>query len=325
VLRRDVDLAPYTHLRIGGRAAVLWDVRSRAELEEALAWARAEGIDEPLVIGGGANLLVHDEVVAPLVLHLDRSFGRVRAEGGVMVAEAGLPLVRLVRLAVAQGWSGPERLAGIPGTLGGAVAMNAGIPSFETFDLVREVRGLDLRGREVRLRAAELEPGYRRGNLPAGLVVFEVVLERTSGDPAELAAEARRLKEDRRAKQPLQLPSFGSTFKNPGPRPVNGDAASAGSGWGRGAAGALLERAGLKGERRGDAQLSEMHANFVVNLGRARARDVLDLMVHARRTVGRRFGVWLEPEVRLAGFAPADVGPLHEREAPVEAAPEAAR
>jgi UDP-N-acetylmuramate dehydrogenase len=323
VLRRDVDLAAYTHVRIGGRAAVLWEVRSRAELEGALAWARAEGAGAPVVIGGGANLLVHDEVAAPFVLHLDRSFADVREEGGAIVAEAGLPLVRLVRVAVARGWSGPERLAGIPGTLGGAVAMNAGIPSFETFDLVREVRGLDLRGREVRLTPAELNPGYRRGNLPPGLVVFEVVLERTSGDPTALAAEARRLKEDRRAKQPLQLPSFGSTFKNPGPRPADGDGA-AGSGWGEGAAGALLERAGLKGERRGDAQLSEMHANFVVNLGRARSRDVLELMVHARRTVGRRFGVWLEPEVRMTGFAPADLAALEELETPVGAAPGAA-
>ena len=321
-MKRDVDLAPYTHIRIGGRADTFWEVRSRAELEDALAWSRAGGFDDVLVIGGGANLLVHDEARPPVVLHLDRAFARVREEGGAIVAEAGLPLVRLVRLAVARGWSGPERLAGIPGSLGGAVVMNAGIPSFETFDLVREVRGLDRRGREVRLGAAELQPGYRRCNLPADLVVFEVVLERRTGDPAALAAEARRLKEDRRAKQPLQLPSFGSTFMNPGPQPVNGDAASAGSGWGRGAAGALLERAGLKGERRGDAQLSEMHANFVVNLGRARSRDVLDLMIHARRTVGGRFGVWLEPEVRMAGFGSSDLAPLREEAGAVAAVPE---
>ncbi|MFN2431282.1 MAG: UDP-N-acetylmuramate dehydrogenase [Gemmatimonadota bacterium] len=309
-----MELAPYTYIRIGGRAEAFWEVRSLEDLRQALAWRREREIPECLVLGGGANLLVNDERTYPLVIKLERELGALREEPGRIVAQAGVYLSRLVREGVRAGWGGVERLAGIPGTLGGAVAMNAGIPSFEIFDLVQEVRGVDERGADVRFTPAELRPGYRQGNVPEGVVVTEVVLARGAGDPRAMAAAARELKEQRRAKQPLQFPSFGSTFVNPGPRPGNGDApgAPADVGWGASAAGALLERAGLKGARRGDAQLSEMHANFVVNLGRARSRDVLDLMVLARRTVAERFGVWLEPEVRLAGFSPEDLLPLRE-------------
>jgi UDP-N-acetylmuramate dehydrogenase len=325
MLKHDVDLAPYTHIRIGGRAEALWAVTSRAELEQALRWRAAHGIEDHVVIGGGANLLINDERSYPLVIAVERDFvGAIRAEPDRVIAEAGVRLSRLVRAGVEAGWDGFELLAGIPGTVGGAVVMNAGIPTFETFDLVREVRGLDLAGDEVRLTTEELSPGYRHGNLPPGLVVTEVAFEKRPGDPHAMASTARRLKEERRAKQPLQYPSFGSTFMNPGPA-LNGgkpsgasaraSSARPSSGWGSSAAGALIERAGLKGARLGDAQLSEMHANFVVNLGRARARDVLALMVLARRAVGERFGVWLVPEVRLVGFAPGDLVPLLEEPA----------
>jgi UDP-N-acetylmuramate dehydrogenase len=234
------------------------------------------------------------------------------------VAEAGAYLPRLVRRAVEAGWGGFEMLAGVPGTVGGAVVMNAGIPAFETFDLVREVWGLDAGGREVSYRAADLEPGYRSGGIPPGVVVTRVAFERRAGDPAEMARVARRLKDERRTKQPLQHPSFGSTFRNPPAAPDAEAATGRGTprgGWGTGAAGALIERAGLKGARRGDAQLSELHANFVVNLGRARARDVLELMILARRTVAETCGVWLEPEVRLVGFTADDLAPLREEAA----------
>lgn len=316
MLKRDVDLAPYTSIRIGGRADAFWEVRSRGDLEAALAWRRERELAEWLVLGGGANLLLNDERSYPFVLKIERGLGAIHDEGDRIVAEAGVYLSRLVRTGVQAGWGGFERLAGIPGTLGGAAVMNAGIPGFETYDLVREVRALDAAGRELRFSPAELRPGYRRGNLPEDVIVTEVVLEKRPGDRREMAATARRLKEERRSKQPLQHPSFGSTFKNPEAPAENGSAPPGGraavAGWGGWAAGALIDRAGLKGARRGDAQFSELHANFVVNLGRARSRDVVELMSLARRTVGERFGVWLVPEVRLAGFAPADLAPLFE-------------
>jgi UDP-N-acetylmuramate dehydrogenase len=314
VLRTGIDLGPYTYIRIGGRADAFWEVRCRADLEQALAWGAERGLEERLVIGGGANLLINDERDYPWVVKIERQFGMIREEADRIVVEAGVYLTRLVRSGVAAGWAGFELMAGIPGTIGGAVVMNAGIPAFETFDLVLEVRGLDRNGREVRFTPDELQPGYRRGNIPPDVIVIEVALARRPGDRAAMAATARRLKDERRARQPLQYPSFGSTFMNPGTPNGSGPAASGPvrSGWGAGAAGALIERAGLKGARRGDAQLSEMHANFVVNLGRARARDVLELMILARRTVGERFGVWLVPEVRLVGFALADLAPLSE-------------
>ncbi len=313
--RRDVDLAPYTYIRIGGRAEVLWEVRSRADLEEALADRRGRGIGESLVIGGGANLLINDERSYPLVIKIERRLGSILEEGDRIVAEAGAYLSRLVRRAVEAGWGGFEMLAGVPGTVGGAVVMNAGIPAFETFDLVREVWGLDAGGREVRYRAEELRPAYRHGGIPAEVVVTRVAFERRAGDPAAMARTARRLKDERRARQPLQYPSFGSTFRNPRLAPEADARGTVRSGWGTGAAGALIERAGLKGARRGDAQLSEMHANFVINLGHARARDVLELMIFARRTVAERFGVRLVPEVRLAGFSPEELAPLFEEAA----------
>jgi UDP-N-acetylmuramate dehydrogenase len=312
-----VDLAPYTYIRIGGRAEIFWEVRSRDDLEHALDDRGARGLEQRLVIGGGANLLINDERSYPLVIKIERQLGSVREEGDRVVAEAGAYLSRLVRMAVQAGWGGFEMLAGVPGTVGGAVVMNAGIPAFETFDLVREVWGLDAGGREVRYRTEELKPAYRHGGIPPEIVVTRVDFERRAGDPAAMARTARRLKDERRAKQPLQYPSFGSTFRNPPPAP--GEATDARgtvrSGWGTGAAGALIERAGLKGARRGDAQLSEMHANFVVNLGRARARDVLELMILARRTVAERFGVRLVPEVRLVGFSPEELAPLFEEAA----------
>lgn len=315
--RRDVELAPYTYIRIGGRADVLWEVKRREDLAHALDHRLERGIEECLVIGGGANLLINDERSYPLVIKIERQLGAIHEEGDRIVAEAGAYLSRLVRTAVAAGWGGFEMLAGVPGTVGGAVVMNAGIPAFETFDLVREVWGLDRQGREVRYRADELTPAYRHGGIPAGTVVSRVAFERRPGDPPAMARTARRLKDERRAKQPLQFPSFGSTFRNPAhPEGAAADArGTVRSGWGTGAAGALIERAGLKGARRGDAQLSEMHANFVVNLGHARARDVLELMILARRTVAERFDVWLEPEVRLVGFPPAELAPLVEEAA----------
>lgn len=331
-MRTGVDLAPLTHVRIGGLAETFWDIRRRADLDEALAWRRVRGLDECLVIGGGANVLVNDERTYPMVVKLERQFGAIREETGGIVVEAGAPLSRLVRVGVERGWDGFDRLAGIPGTAGGAAVMNAGIPGFEIFDLILEVRGVDPGGHERRFTPADLAPAYRHGNVPPDVIVTELVLARRSGDPHELAATARRLKDDRRAKQPLQLPSFGSTFVNPPFAVVEGGAqttaagaagttagaagtagAAVGpSGWGGGSAGALIERAGLKGARRGNAQLSELHANWVLNLGGAHARDVLELLILARRTVGERFGVWLEPEVRLVGFTAEELARLRE-------------
>ena len=237
MLKRDVDLAPYTYIRIGGRADAFWEIRSRDDLAAALADRSTRGVAEVLVLGGGANVLINDERSYPLVIKIERQLGSIVEAGDRIVAEAGAYLSRLVRRAVEAGWGGFEMLAGVPGTVGGAVVMNAGIPAFETFDLVREVWGLDADGREVSYRAAELQPAYRNGGIPPGVVVTRVAFERRAGDPAEMARTARRLKDERRAKQPLQYPSFGSTFRNP---PADAGTASGRgtlrAGWGTGAA-----------------------------------------------------------------------------------------
>jgi UDP-N-acetylmuramate dehydrogenase len=279
-------LAPRTSIRIGGPADLLARPADAADLVALLAACRRLGVPW-LALGGGANLLVADRGVRGVVVKLAADPPGA-APGpdpdGRLLLPAGAPSSRLVQRAQEAGLVGCEFAAGIPGTLGGLVAMNAGTPAGEMKDiLVRaEVATADGLGW---VEAAELGLGYRRSRLPALGICTRLEVALRPGDPAA-AREAMRADLDRRrATQPLDQPSFGSTFANP-----PGDHA-----------GRLLEAAGLKGHRIGGAMWSTVHANFVVNLGGARAADVLGLVNLARSRVRERSGVVLEPEVRLAG------------------------
>lgn len=298
--RRDVSLAPMTYCKIGGVARVLCVAESESDVEEVVAWRLAEGIprEETFVLGGGANVLIDDGREYPLVLSLSERFNRIEPapDGRTARVEAGIYTPRLVREAARRGWEGYQFLAGVPGTLGGAVTMNAGIRELSTWDLVEAVEGITWDGERRRLTAADVHPAYRSGNLPGDLIVTAVTLRTPAGDPAAIHEAARGLAGSRKETQPLRYPSWGSTFKNP----------SGASSTGR-TAGALIDAAGLKGFRRGNAAISEKHANFVVNLGGATAADALACIRAAREGVLERFGVRLEPEVRLIGFDPADL------------------
>jgi UDP-N-acetylmuramate dehydrogenase len=279
-------MAQRTSIRVGGPADLLVRPADEADLVALLAACEAQGVPVT-VLGGGSNLLVADRGVRGAVVRLLPAEGK--AEGERLVIGAGLPTSRLVQLAQERGLVGCEFAAGIPGTLGGAVAMNAGTRTGEMKDLVERVEVATARGLSW-IDAGELSFAYRTCRLPPGAVVTRVALRLRKGDVAASRAEMEADRDRRRRTQPLSQPTWGSTFRNPA-----GDHA-----------GRLIEAAGLKGHRIGNAMWSDVHANFVVNLGGATARDCLALVRLARARVWERFGVALELEVRLVGEFASD-------------------
>lgn len=295
-LARDAPLAPRTAIRAGGPADLLVRPADPDALAELLRAVRELGV--PLaVLGGGANTLVADRGVRGVVLKLPQDFPGEAASGTALVLAAGAPTSRLPARAHALGLVGMEFVAGIPGTLGGCVAMNAGTRLGEMKDVVTRVELATADGAGF-VPASELRFAYRTCVLPPGAVVTRVEVTLRPGDVAASAAVMRKDQEQRRATQPLDRPTFGSTFRNP-----PGDYA-----------GRLIEAVGLKGHRVGNATWSTVHANFVTNLGGATAADVLALVKLARARVRERFGIALETEVVLLGeFLAEDVADLGPR------------
>lgn len=283
---RDAPLAPRTSIRVGGPADLLLRPADLDDLVAGLRAARELGVPVH-VLGGGANTLVSDRGVRGLVLRLPPELGGETLDAPRLVLPAGLPTARVVLRAHALGLVGGEFLRGIPGTLGGALAMNAGTRTGEMSGIVTHVEVATADGARE-LPASDLGFAYRTCRLPPDSVVTRIGLLLRPGDVVSAARTMEEEWEQRARTQPLDLPSFGSTFRNP-----PGDYA-----------GRLIEAVGLKGHRIGGAQVSERHANFVVNLGQASARDVLALMRLMRDRVRERFGVRLETEVvRVGDFA----------------------
>jgi UDP-N-acetylmuramate dehydrogenase len=281
----DVPLSRHTSLGVGGPADALATPVSQAELLACSALAAELGL--PLwVLGGGFNTLVLDGGVEGLVLRTQRLRGLSLEPGGTLVAEAGVSPSQVMRFTVAEGLTGLEIGAGIPGSVGGWVAMNAGIPGAEVGDVVVDVEVVAAGGELRRLSRDAMGFVYRgAGGLEPGAVVAGARFALAPAEPAAVRAEIERHLAHRRATQPIDQPSFGSVWKNPpGER-----------------AGRLIELAGLKGAREGGAQISSVHANFIVNRGGATAADVLALMRRAAEAVQERTGIVLEPEVRIAG------------------------
>lgn len=280
---RDAPLAARTTIRVGGPADLLVRPADPDALAELLRAVRELGV--PLhVLGGGANTLVADAGVRGVVLRLPPSLAPEDARGDTLLLCAGQPTSRLWVRAHALGFVGMEFVAGIPGTLGGALAMNAGTRIGEMKDVVRRVELATADGAGF-LDARELGFAYRTSRLPPGAVATRIEFALRPGDVAESERVMQEDRDRRRRTQPLDKPSFGSTFRNP-----------AGE-----YAGRLVEAVGLKGHRIGGAMWSDVHANFVVNVGGARASDVLGLVNLARYRVKERFGIVLETEVRLLG------------------------
>ena len=276
-------MSAHCSFRIGGPADLFIEPGSEAELIEILRFLREAG-EKPVIIGKGTNLLVRDEGVRAPVVHVGEALGGVSARGETLAAGAGESLSRIAAAARDAGLSGFVFAHGIPGSLGGAVEMNAGAYGGEMKDVVASVRWLDETG--ALRETADAGFSYRRSRFSDGEgVILSAALRLTPGDPAEIAARMHELWERRSSSQPLSKPSAGSTFK----RPATGYAA------------AMIDGAGLKGFRLGGAQVSEKHAGFVINTGGATCADVLALMAHIQEAVEREYGVLLEPEVRIIG------------------------
>lgn len=281
---REQPLAELTSFRIGGPADFVLEVSDERELAGALAAAHRHQVPA-FCLGTGTNILVSDRGVRGLVLRLGGEFKEIHFSGCRVKAGAAALFGELVAQAVARGLAGLEYGEGIPGSVGGALIMNAGAFGGELAPVVSSLRGAHRDGSLVTLPKHEVEFSYRRSVLPAGFVVAAVEFELKPGDRAALSGKVMELKAKRAARQPRDVPNAGSIFKNP---PGN-------------FAGRLLEACGLKGERIGGAAFSQQHANFIVNLGGARAAEVRALMDLARQKVRQQTGVSLEPEVKLVG------------------------
>jgi UDP-N-acetylmuramate dehydrogenase len=284
-VERGIVLAPYTSYRVGGPAAYFCVVSNYKQLKESVAFAKAHYL-EVFIFGRGTNLLVSDSGYHGMVVRLARDFSRILIDGENVVAGGGAQLALAASAAARSSLSGLEWAAGIPGTIGGAVKMNAGAHGFSVADLLVDVLVFDVESGELlRKRASELELGYRSSGLSQKEVILEATFKLKEGDPERIKQLTESYFEERKAKQPLGQRSAGSVFKNP-----PGDFAAR-----------LIEKAGLKGKRLGGAQVSNKHANFIVNLGDATAEDIYNLMKMVQQEVYNQFKVLLEPEIILVG------------------------
>lgn len=278
----------HTTFRIGGPADALALPKTPEEVAEVVRFCH-EHAQPYYVLGNGSNLLVSDEGYRGLVLQLYRNFNDIQVNGETITVQSGAMLAAVARTAYQTGLTGLEFASGIPGTIGGAVVMNAGAYGGEMKNVLKEVTVLTKEGEVLVIPAKALELGYRTSVIPKnGWIVLGAVLQLKKGDQEQILARMEELKEQRITKQPLDLPSAGSTFKRP-------------EGY---FAGKLIMDAGLRGFTVGGAQVSEKHCGFVVNRGNATAADVWKLICEVKRRVKEMTGVELEPEVKLLGDFP---------------------
>jgi len=278
--RENEPLSRHTSMGVGGPASVMAFPRSTAELRNALEVRRALGAPHR-VLGGGSNLVVVDDGLDELVINTQDLEHVTLAEDGLVSAEGGANLIRLVVRCCRAGWAGMQSAVGIPGSVGGAAVMNAGAYGFSISDVMQEIVVLDADGERTQPPEG-WRFHYRGSSIPEGSAVASVSVRLRPGDAQAMGVEIRELQLQRVRSQPGGR-NAGCVFKNPPGMP----------------AGKLIDEAGLKGLRRGGAVVSPRHANFVVNEGGARAQDVLELLELMREAVARRTGVELELEVRL--------------------------
>lgn len=274
----------HTTFRVGGPADVLVQPDETA-LAAILALCRQYYVPYSF-IGNGSNLLVGDKGIRGVVIEMTDPMGNIEVHGTKITAQAGAMLSKIANTAASNGLGGMEFAAGIPGSVGGAVVMNAGAYGGEMKDIIERVYVLDENGAQLELDRDALDFGYRHSCIPKKkYIVTKVVLDLVPRDEAEIRSEMKELNEKRAEKQPLQYPSAGSTFKRP-------------EGY---FAGKLIMDAGLRGYQVGGAQVSEKHCGFVINKGDATAADICQLMQDVSDKVQAQFGVVLEPEVKMIG------------------------
>lgn len=284
-VRLSEPMKKHTTFRIGGESDYFVMPRTKEEVKQTVAVCREEQAPYSIV-GNGSNLLVSDAGYRGVVIQIFKEMSRAEAEGTRIRAQAGASLAKIAGIALEAGLCGFEFAAGIPGTLGGACVMNAGAYGGEMKDVLVNVTVLDEEGRIITIDKEHLELGYRTSVIAKkGYVVLEAELELQEGNREEIRALMDELKDKRTSKQPLEYPSAGSTFKRP-------------EGY---FAGKLIQDAGLRGFRVGDAMVSEKHCGFVINAGEASAAEVDSLMKQVSERVQAQFGVTLEPEVKRLG------------------------
>lgn len=278
------NMSSHVTFRTGGPAEY-YARPNRQQIQPVLDLCSRFGVPW-MVIGNGSNLLVGDGGVRGLVMEIGKMMDQVSVKGEMVTAEAGALLSSVARYAARESLAGMEFASGIPGSVGGAVVMNAGAYGGEMKQIIKSASVLTPEGEELELSAEELDLGYRRSCIPGkGYIVLEAKLQLTKGSQQEISDRMEELKSKRLEKQPLEYPSAGSTFKRP-------------QGY---FAGKLIQDAGLRGYQVGGAQVSEKHCGFVINKEKALSRDIRQLITDVQIQVESQFGVHLEPEVKFVG------------------------
>ena len=284
ILRQE-PMRLHTTFRVGGPAALFLELQSEQEFRDILTLLHAEEEDY-FTVGNGSNLLISDTGYNGVILHPSKNFGDVRVEGERLICESGATLAAIARTALEQELTGFEFAAGIPGSLGGAIVMNAGAYDGEMKQVVETVKLITPEGEIITKDSEEMEFSYRHSILKEKpYLVLSVTIKLRKGEKEQIKARMEELAQKRREKQPLEYPSAGSTFK----RPEGYFAAK------------LIQDAGLRGLMVGGAQVSEKHCGFVINKDQATAKDIYELMKRVQEQIKEKYGVMLEPEVICLG------------------------
>jgi len=274
----------FTSMKVGGPVDVLLFPKDVGELKKVVRYARTKSIPV-MILGKGTNVIVRDKGIRGWMINLTQGLKKIRAEGEVVEAEAGVPLQRLVQFSVQKGLTGFEPFYGIPGTVGGGLAMNAGAWGSELKDILLSMTLMKEDGDIVERPRSRLRFSYRGLVLPSKWIILQGRFQLKKGKKEEMRERMKSYSERRREKQPLDYPSAGSIFKNPAGGP----------------AGRSIEEVGLKGYRIGQAMVSKRHANFIVNLGNATAEEIIHVMEWVKKRVSEEKGVFLESEVKVVG------------------------
>lgn len=281
----DEPMKKHTSFKIGGPVDVMVLPGSEEELMNSIEICKNNEIDY-IVMGNGTNLLVSDNGIRGVVIKISERLGDIKVNGNILKAQGGALLTVVSKRALKASLKGLEFASGIPGSIGGAITMNAGAYGGEMKDVVTKVKCVDKEGKFVILNNEDMKFGYRKSRVQdEGLIVVEVEMELEEGDYDEILAKMKEYTERRTTKQPLNLPSGGSTFKRP-------------KGY---YAGKLIEDAGLKGMKLGDAQVSEVHSGFIVNVDDATCDNVINLIKVVQKVVRDKYDVILEPEIKFVG------------------------
>ena len=287
VMTFDEPLAKHTTFGIGGPADCMVFPETREELSKLLKYAYQKKISA-IFIGSGSNILVWDKGFDGIVISLKKSFKNLTIKrNSQIIVEAGVMLGTMVKQAMAAEIGGLESLIGVPGTVGGALIMNAGAFGSEISKYFEEAKTMTIEGDTKSYKKGEIEFSYRHSTFPKNEILLEATFQCKRGKPAEILKDRKVASDGRKSNQPLKFRSAGSIFKNPS------DSLPAGY---------LIDKTGLKGTERGGAAISEKHANFIVNMGDATAADVLYLIKLAKKYVAKKFHINLELEVKLIGF-----------------------